>query len=271
MQIVAVTLLVAVRVMQRRHMKRQRRDDSDSKPAKAVKVEDAAAAAAAPPPVVAAADAAAAAAAAADVKVKVEPVAAVHATAAKVSDDDSDDDMSVGGGGGAAAGAGHAFGAGAGAGGHRAPLKCPYLDTINRPLLDFDFEKVCSVSLSNHNVYGCLVCGKFFQGRGRHTHAYTHSVHFGHHVFINLATAKVYCLPGAAAASPFDRCEQVRGASTRALPAPWRPSLWSCVCVTPLCPRGMHRCTRLGITARTLRLTAWRTSLQTCMRSSTRR
>lgn len=79
----------------------------------------------------------------------------------------------------------------------RRGLKCPYLDTVNRPLLDFDFEKVCSVSLSNHNVYGCLVCGKFFQGRGQHTHAYTHSVQAGHHVFINLDTGKVYCLPGA--------------------------------------------------------------------------
>lgn len=41
---------------------------------------------------------------------------------------------------------------------------CPYLDTINRQLLDFDFEKLCSVSLSRINVYACLVCGKYFQG-----------------------------------------------------------------------------------------------------------
>ena len=27
-------------------------------------------------------------------------------------------------------------------------------------VLDFDFEKFCSVSLSNLNVYACLVCGK---------------------------------------------------------------------------------------------------------------
>ena len=39
-------------------------------------------------------------------------------------------------------------------------------------MLDFDFEKVCSQTLSDQNVYACLVCGKFFQGRGRHTHAY---------------------------------------------------------------------------------------------------
>ncbi|GJP53260.1 hypothetical protein CLOM_g12433 [Closterium sp. NIES-68] len=73
--------------------------------------------------------------------------------------------------------------------------ECPYLDTVNRQLLDFDFEKFCSVSLSNLNVYGCLVCGKYFQGRARSSHAFTHSLDTGHHVFINLHTEKVYCLP----------------------------------------------------------------------------
>uniref|UniRef100_A0A803NYT0 Uncharacterized protein n=1 Tax=Cannabis sativa TaxID=3483 RepID=A0A803NYT0_CANSA len=72
---------------------------------------------------------------------------------------------------------------------------CPYLDTVNRQVLDFDFEKFCSVSLSNLNVYACLVCGKYYQGRGRKSHAYTHSLEAGHHVFINLQTEKVYCLP----------------------------------------------------------------------------
>lgn len=62
-------------------------------------------------------------------------------------------------------------------------------------VLDFDFEKFCSVSLSNLNVYACLVCGKYFQGRGRKSHAYTHSLEADHHVFINLQTEKVYCLP----------------------------------------------------------------------------
>ncbi|EDR15242.1 spindle pole body protein [Laccaria bicolor S238N-H82] len=70
-----------------------------------------------------------------------------------------------------------------------------YLDTINRAILDFDFEKVCSVSLSNINIYGCLVCGKYFQGRGRKSYAYAHSIHDDHHVFINLETTKVYVLP----------------------------------------------------------------------------
>src|SRR5271167_1074783 len=51
-----------------------------------------------------------------------------------------------------------------------------YLDTVplyvvmanlkvNRSMLEFDFEKVCSVTLTNLNVYGCLVCGKYFSGR----------------------------------------------------------------------------------------------------------
>ncbi|KAL5206870.1 hypothetical protein ABZP36_035079 [Zizania latifolia] len=72
---------------------------------------------------------------------------------------------------------------------------CPYLDTVNRQVLDFDFEKFCSISLSNLNVYACLVCGKYYQGRGLKSHAYTHSLEAGHHVFINLQTEKAYCLP----------------------------------------------------------------------------
>ncbi|KAL5223611.1 hypothetical protein ABZP36_010250 [Zizania latifolia] len=72
---------------------------------------------------------------------------------------------------------------------------CPYLGTVNRQVLDFDFEKFCSISLSNLNVYACLVCGKYYQGRGLKSHAYTHSLEAGQHVFINLQTEKVYCLP----------------------------------------------------------------------------
>ncbi|KAJ5501384.1 hypothetical protein LT330_001058 [Penicillium expansum] len=70
-----------------------------------------------------------------------------------------------------------------------------YLDTINREILDFDFEKLCSISLSNINVYACLVCGKYFQGRGPKSHAYFHALEVGHHVFINIGTKKVYVLP----------------------------------------------------------------------------
>ena len=35
-------------------------------------------------------------------------------------------------------------------------------DQIRRHLLDFDFEKMCSVSLSRLHVYCCLKCGKYF-------------------------------------------------------------------------------------------------------------
>ncbi|PSR94292.1 U4/U6.U5 tri-snRNP-associated protein [Coniella lustricola] len=70
-----------------------------------------------------------------------------------------------------------------------------YLDTIDRGALDFDFEKLCSISLSNINVYACLVCGKYFQGRGPKSHAYFHALEENHHVFINMATQKVFVLP----------------------------------------------------------------------------
>jgi U4/U6.U5 tri-snRNP-associated protein 2 len=70
-----------------------------------------------------------------------------------------------------------------------------YLDTINRKVLDFDFEKLCSVTLSNINVYACLVCGKYYQGRGPKSQAYFHALEDGHHVYVNMETKKVYVLP----------------------------------------------------------------------------
>ncbi len=70
-----------------------------------------------------------------------------------------------------------------------------YLDTIDRNVLDFDFEKLCSVTLSNINVYACLICGKYYQGRGPKSHAYFHALEEDHHVFINMGTQKVYVLP----------------------------------------------------------------------------
>ncbi|KAF4553904.1 Ubiquitin carboxyl-terminal hydrolase-like protein 2 [Elsinoe fawcettii] len=70
-----------------------------------------------------------------------------------------------------------------------------YLDTINRALLDFDFEKLCSVTLSNINIYACLVCGTYYQGRGPKSQAYFHALEIGHHVYINLSTKKVFVLP----------------------------------------------------------------------------
>lgn len=74
-------------------------------------------------------------------------------------------------------------------------IDCPYIGTIKRHLLDFDFEKVCSISLSNLNIYACLICGKYYQGRGLNTYAYIHSMELDHHMFINLQDQKIYCLP----------------------------------------------------------------------------
>ncbi|KAJ2607839.1 U4 U6.U5 tri-snRNP-associated protein [Coemansia sp. RSA 1365] len=74
-------------------------------------------------------------------------------------------------------------------------IESMYLDTVDRACLDFDFEQLCSVSLSNTNVYACLVCGKYYQGRGKQSHAYFHSINDDHHVFINLKTLKAYVLP----------------------------------------------------------------------------
>lgn len=76
-----------------------------------------------------------------------------------------------------------------------ASTRCPYLDTVNRQLLDFDQLKVCSSTLTNMNVYSCLVCGKFFRGKGAGTPAHTHSVQAGHFVFMSLHDGRAVCLP----------------------------------------------------------------------------
>ncbi|KAF2725569.1 cysteine proteinase [Polychaeton citri CBS 116435] len=70
-----------------------------------------------------------------------------------------------------------------------------YLDTIHRDRLDFDFEKLCSITLQNINVYACLVCGKYFAGRGPRTPAYLHALDVDHHVYINMGSKKVFVLP----------------------------------------------------------------------------
>ncbi|CDK26722.1 unnamed protein product [Kuraishia capsulata CBS 1993] len=74
-------------------------------------------------------------------------------------------------------------------------LHLGYLKTINRSRLDFDFEKVCCISLATVNIYACLVCGKYYQGRSKSSCAFSHSLDEDHHVFINLDTLKVYILP----------------------------------------------------------------------------
>lgn len=73
---------------------------------------------------------------------------------------------------------------------------CPYLDTVQRSLLDFDLEPTCSITLeTGPHIYGCLVCGKFFRGRGRQTPAYTHAVEESHFVFVHLTKGTFHCLP----------------------------------------------------------------------------
>ncbi|SCU78262.1 LAME_0A03906g1_1 [Lachancea meyersii CBS 8951] len=70
-----------------------------------------------------------------------------------------------------------------------------HLETIDVKKLDFDQEKICSVTLSPLNVYCCLVCGKFLQGRGENSVAFLHSIQEDHHVFMNLNTKSTYVLP----------------------------------------------------------------------------
>ncbi|ANZ75237.1 BA75_02234T0 [Komagataella pastoris] len=70
-----------------------------------------------------------------------------------------------------------------------------YFSTINRHKLDFDFEKKCQVTLSKSNVYCCLVCGKYLQGRAPTSQAYLHSLDVNHHLFISFSTLKTFALP----------------------------------------------------------------------------
>lgn len=73
---------------------------------------------------------------------------------------------------------------------------CPYLDTIQRSVLDFDMEPTCQVSLeSGPHIYACLICGSYFRGRGVHTPAYTHAVETSHYVFVHLSNYTFHCIP----------------------------------------------------------------------------
>ena len=74
-------------------------------------------------------------------------------------------------------------------------IVCPYLDTVNRERLDFDQDFQCSVSLLRHSVYSCLVCGRFFAGRGRGSPAQKHALETGHRVFVHLTHKTFHCLP----------------------------------------------------------------------------
>jgi len=72
---------------------------------------------------------------------------------------------------------------------------CPYLDTVQRSNLDFDFQAVCSVTLSPLNVYACLTCGRFFAGKSSDTPLFAHALEQSHYVWMNLASGAVWCVP----------------------------------------------------------------------------
>ena len=72
---------------------------------------------------------------------------------------------------------------------------CPYLDTVQRGNLDFDFQAVCSVTLSPLNVYACLTCGRFFAGKSSDTPLFAHALEQSHYVWMNLASGAVWCVP----------------------------------------------------------------------------
>jgi len=114
--------------------------------------------------------------------------------------------------------------------------QCPYLDTITRTLLDFDFEHSCSVSLSSGpHIYGCLVCGTFFRGRGPQTPAHIHSVESGHAVYVHLSKGTFHCLP--------DDYEIVGEASLQDVGDALRPVFSGAMI------KGLDRCVGVGVGA----------------------
>jgi U4/U6.U5 tri-snRNP-associated protein 2 len=54
-------------------------------------------------------------------------------------------------------------------------------------------SKVRPIVQESH--YAKVLVAMCCQGRGQHSHAYTHSVQVGHRVWLNLDTLQFYCLP----------------------------------------------------------------------------
>ncbi|CCE66204.1 hypothetical protein TPHA_0P00460 [Tetrapisispora phaffii CBS 4417] len=71
----------------------------------------------------------------------------------------------------------------------------PLLRSINKKKLDFDAERICSITATNVNVYCCLVCGKYFKGRNEGSPAFLHSIGENHNIFINMTNLKLFNLP----------------------------------------------------------------------------
>lgn len=57
------------------------------------------------------------------------------------------------------------------------------------------YFQVCIHILLDDIRRSCSHLLVYLQGRGTSTHAYTHSLDTEHHVYLNLATLKFYCLP----------------------------------------------------------------------------
>lgn len=74
-------------------------------------------------------------------------------------------------------------------------LTLGYIDSIDRRKLDFDIEKICCITLSTTNIYCCLSCGKYFQGKNHNSPAFKHMLDDDHHLFLNMESLKIYSLP----------------------------------------------------------------------------
>ncbi|EDR24939.1 pre-mRNA-splicing factor SAD1, putative [Entamoeba dispar SAW760] len=72
---------------------------------------------------------------------------------------------------------------------------CPYVETVDRNLIDFDKEKVCCKTLKTNQIYCCMICGKYYQGRDVGSPAYVHSLEENHHIFLSLNTKQFFNLP----------------------------------------------------------------------------
>lgn len=77
----------------------------------------------------------------------------------------------------------------------KSKIECPYINTIRKDVLDFDLFYQCAICLSEENIYCCLVCGRFLEGIGCESHAYTHALENEHYLFINTETQEIFCVP----------------------------------------------------------------------------
>lgn len=77
-------------------------------------------------------------------------------------------------------------------------------NAVNLKNLNFDRERICSVTLSSANLFMCLTCGEIFQGQSNNTPAFNHSVDFAsdgdesmlqHRIFIALHNFYIYQMP----------------------------------------------------------------------------